>query len=492
MDQTKLNESRTYEEKYGVMIPEEKRPVFHVTPMVGWLNDPNGFSVYQGEYHLFYQYYPYDVHWGPMHWGHVKSSDLIRWERLPAAMAPDREYDGQGVFSGSALEMPDGRHLLMYTGVQGKDNTADCHQTQCIAFGDGINYEKYEGNPVLTVNDIPEECCAKDFRDPKIWWDSEKQRYLAVAGVRVADGSGAIPMFSSENGVAWNYVTMLDYCRNRYGRMWECPDFFEIDDRAVILVSPQEMLAQGMEFHNGNDVICLIGDFDRKTDRFTRERAVAVDYGLDFYAPQSLKTPDGRRVMIGWMQSWESSHLHPDGAKWNGMLTIPRELSLSRGRLIQKPVRELEKYRTGPVIYKKIRLEGRTELKGVSGRILDMNIEICPDGGEPFDRFTMYLAENEEYHTAVIYNPHKNTVCLDRSNSGFRYNIVSGRKAPVRDRNGRIRFRVIMDRFSVELFINDGEQVMSACIYTPPEADGISFEMDGAGRISVEKYEIEL
>lgn len=492
MKETKLAAARAFETQQARQILPQERPLFHVTPAAGWLNDPNGFSVYQGEYHLFYQYYPYDLCWGPMHWGHVKSSDLIRWEYLPAAMAPDMEYDKDGVFSGSAVEMPDGRQLLMYTGVCGKDNTPECHQTQCMAVGDGLNYQKYENNPVLSVDDIPEDCFAKDFRDPKIWWDKEENCYFSVAGVRVADGSGAVALFSSEDGFSWKYVTILDYCRNEYGKMWECPDFFVLGEKGILIVSPQKMRAQGLEFHNGNDVIALIGSYDQMQHRFIREKVVALDYGLDFYAPQTLETPDGRRVLIGWMQTWENSHLYPDDAKWNGMLTVPRELTPGENRLIQQPVREILKYRTNPVIHKDIPLQSCSRLPGVFGRILDMTVEIFPDSENTLKRFTIHLASNDKYDVIVTYDPSRGTVCFDRTNSGFCHNIVMVREAPVRWQDGRISIRIIMDRFSVELFINGGEQVMSSCIYTPQEADGIFFEAEGSGFFTVEKYELVL
>ena len=113
-----LQKARDFESQYMSYVPEEERPEFHVTGAIGWINDPNGFSVYKGEYHLFHQYYPYKAIWGPMHWGHLKTKDFIRWERLPAALAPDMPYDKDGCFSGSAIELPDGRQLLMYTGVR--------------------------------------------------------------------------------------------------------------------------------------------------------------------------------------------------------------------------------------------------------------------------------------------------------------------------------------------------------------------------------------
>ena len=129
-----LREARIYEELAGQTIPDGDRPAFHLSPRTGWMNDPNGFSFYQGKYHLFYQYYPYTSKWGPMHWGHAVSEDLLHWTHLPAALAPDTLPDRDGCFSGSAVELPDGRQLLMYTGVVSGpkllDKTSKDTQTQ--------------------------------------------------------------------------------------------------------------------------------------------------------------------------------------------------------------------------------------------------------------------------------------------------------------------------------------------------------------------------
>ena len=137
-----LQQAREYEALYGEKIPGEDRPHFHVTPWIGWMNDPNGFSLYKGEYHLFYQYHPYSTVWGPMHWGHVKTKDFIRWERLPAIMAPGESYDEFGCFSGSAVEMQDGTHAVMYTGVRlvpTENGTLEERQVQCMDYGDGMD-----------------------------------------------------------------------------------------------------------------------------------------------------------------------------------------------------------------------------------------------------------------------------------------------------------------------------------------------------------------
>ena len=400
-----LAQARHYEKTYGSRIAPEERPLFHVTPTVGWLNDPNGLSYYQGKYHLFYQYNPYNTHWASMHWGHLVSEDLIRWERLPAAMAPDKPYDNAGVFSGSALTLPDGRHLLMYTGVEEQkrdDGFIDSRQTQCIAFGDGLNYQKYERNPVITPEMLPEGSSTEDFRDPKIWWDEADRCFYAVMG-----------------------------SRNQYGKMWECPDFFPLDGADVLIVSPMEMLAEGLEFHNGNNAAYLTGRWDRHARTFERLELRALDYGLDFYAPQTLLTPDGRRVLIGWMQSPETGHSQPHDIKWFGQMTIPRELSVRGGRLLQRPVRELERYRGELVICRNVYVRERLCLPQVSGRCVDMTVRVRPAGGALYQKFTIKIAKDTEFYTAVTYDPGSSVLRFDRSHSGFRHNIVASRKALV-------------------------------------------------------------
>ena len=165
-----LERARAYEKEREAAIRAEDRPGFHLSARVGWMNDPNGFPFYGGRYHLFYQYHPYASVWGPMHWGHATSRDLLRWDYSPAALAPDTPYDGGGCYSGSALELPDGRHLLMYTGVAESALPGEPRprQTQCLAFGDGENYRKFAGNPVLTAKELPAGGSPFDFRDPKI------------------------------------------------------------------------------------------------------------------------------------------------------------------------------------------------------------------------------------------------------------------------------------------------------------------------------------
>jgi len=487
-----LQKARDFEAKYGPHIPDNERPAFHATPTIGWMNDPNGFSFYKGECHLFYQYHPYSNEWGPMHWGHLKTRDFLRWERLPAALAPDQSYDAAGCFSGGAMELPDGRQLLMYTGVQrhhNREGFLQDIQTQCIAIGDGVNYEKYQDNPILDEKDLPEGGSSVDFRDPKIWRDRDGNCY-AVIGNLTADGSGAALLYRGIDHCRGEFVRTLDACHNQYGKMWECPDFFALDGKQVLLVSPQDMTPIGLEFHAGNCTACFIGDYDPEGEGFVRQSVQAVDYGIDFYAPQTLEAPDGRRIMIGWMQNWSTAGAKPYHCRWFGQMSIPRELSVRDGRLYQLPVRELEAHRSGPVVHRNIPVCGEINLPGVRGRMLDMTVTVKPIGKDSYNWFRIHVAKDGEHDTVIRYKPDESILKLDRTRSGLHHDIVHTRSFFVRPREGEITLRIILDRFSVEVFVNDGEQAASAVIYTRQEADAITFEAGGAVLIDVEKYDL--
>ncbi len=492
-----LREARKYEEASEKNIKKEERPAFHLSARTGWMNDPNGFSYYQGQYHMFYQYYPYDSHWNSMHWGHAVSLDLLHWEYLPAALAPDENYDRDGCFSGSAITLPDGRQLLMYTGVVedhlwgGEINTI---QTQCLAVGDGIDYEKVESNPVLSAGDLPEGGSASDFRDPKMWRKRDGT-YCCIVGNRPADGSGQVLLYTSPDGFSWNFKKVFAANHNRFGKMWECPDFFELDGKGVLLVSPQDMLPQGFEYHNGNGTLCLIGGYNEKTDTFTEEGNQAIDYGIDFYAPQTILTADNRRVMIGWMQNWDTCNLHTPEQPWFGQMSLPRELSVRDGKLYQRPIRELDGLRGNKVEYYNVPVSGVASLEGIEGRRVDMELTIRPEKGQDvYQKFAVRFAQNENYHTSLSFRPHEAVLKVDRKFSGSRRAIIHQRRCLINNPNGKkgeLRIRVILDRYSVEAFVNDGEQVMTATFYTDQKAAGISFYADGAANMDIVKYDLE-
>lgn len=295
-----LEAARKYEKEYEV--DADKRPLFHVTPPIGWMNDPNGFSVYKGQIHLFYQYHPYSNVWGPMHWGHQVSEDMISWKQYPTALAPDKEYDEEGCFSGSAV-MTNLGHVLFYTGVS-KDKNGGCNlQNQCMAVGDGVGYKKLKNNPVLTGAVMPEGFSHIDFRDPKVW--EEDGIYYMLTCSRDAQNKGMIALFSNSEihqylektelteqeteafekaAGCWKYEGVFAEHMERLGSVWECPDYFRLDGKDVLLFSPPDVQAQGNELHNGNNAIYVVGTYDHAKKQFQMGQPHTLDKGLDFYA----------------------------------------------------------------------------------------------------------------------------------------------------------------------------------------------------------------
>lgn len=485
-----LQKARDYEALHRPQLASQM-PYYHITGGVGWINDPHGWAPYKGEYHLTYQYHPYTRQWGPMHWGHAKTRDFIKWEHLPCALAPDMDYDKDGCFTGAAVEMLDGRHLLMHTGVKNiitEDGKEECRQTQCVSFGDGLNYEKYEGNPVISEKDLPEGHSPIDFRDPKIW--REGDTYYMVAVNRGTDGSGTILLYESKDGVNWKFNGVIAENHWRYGIMWECADFFHLDGKDVILHSAQDLRAEGLEFHAGNSTLIHIGHLDRENWKYHDESIRAAEYGLDFYAPQTLEAYDGRRIMIGWMQSWESCRELQEGLGFMGQMTIPRELNIIDGRVCQLPVRELENYRADCVTHTGVQVQEETVLPGIEGRCIDMTLDITFDPENPCDRFELKLAADDRFCSTITLRPQKGYILMDRTYSGFRHDIVTTRKVPV-DFTDKIKLRVLLDRYSVELFVNEGQQASSMVIYTDENAAGISMKSDKAVTVDVTKYDLK-
>jgi beta-fructofuranosidase len=501
-----LAKAREYEEKEGALITDKERPVYHFSPRIGWLNDPNGLSFYGGKFHMFYQYYPYDSFWGPMHWGHALSRNLITWEYLPCALAPDRDEDRMGCFSGSAVTTMDGRHLLMYTGCTEDKSDPDHRwkQSQNIAIGNGRDYVKLSNNPVLDEEDLPDGADPHEFRDPYIW-KTGSARYTALAA-NANTGNGGITqltLYKSDDALHWRRSGVLFEDKLKIGIMWECPNFFQIGSDHVLIASPMDMQAEeadgSIRFPKGNNVCYMIGSFDDRTEEFHpnedpltgRYHYEPVDTGLDFYAPQVLRAHDGRKIMIGWMQDPATAMKHDKSMRVFGQMTVPRELSIKHGMLCQKPIGEIRALRKDRVDHNNIIVSDKEiSLDGVKGRSTELII-YAENNGELYKELCIRFAKNDKYYTQLIYRPGQSIITIDRGRSGQADDIPSQRTVRVRPRKGRITLRILLDKWSSEVFINDGEQVMSATYYTDQDADDITFSADGSVKMNVTAYRLD-
>ena len=312
------------------------RPQFHFLPPANWMNDPNGPIYWKGHYHLFYQHNPNGAYWGDMHWGHARSKDMVHWEHLSMALAPTPGGpDKDGCFSGSAF-INDGTPTLVYTGVS--------PEVQCLATSDDqmITWEKFGGNPV--ISSPPAGLKVTGFRDPTIW--RELDSWLMTVGSGFKGQGGAVLICSSKDLTHWDYLHTLfadpPFERNdpahsdRYdpvaaGDMWECPDFFPMGQKHVLLVSTQ------------GRVYYVTGHYsDRK---FQRGASGLVDGSDLYYAAKSFVDYQGRRILWGWIREARNDAAQRR-AGWAGVMSFPRVLSLGpEGTLQMDPLPELKMLR---------------------------------------------------------------------------------------------------------------------------------------------------
>lgn len=456
-------------------------PQYHIAPYAGWCNDPNGFSYYNGEYHFFYQHYPYAAKWGPMHWGHVVSRDLVHWEHLPVAIEPDRIYDASGgCFSGSAIEK-DGQLYLIYTGhvdlpvitVDGADRI----ETQNVAISsDGVNFEKIDENPVIYIPK-GDEISASDFRDPKVWEHDGK--YYLVVGSRTPtadpndrNSEGQILLFDSYDLIDWDFRGIMARGEGNQGFMWECPNFATIDNCDVLILSPQGVHPEGKKFLNVHQSGYFLGSLDYNTGIYSHGDFDILDYGFDFYAPQVTQAPDGRTILIGWLDMWESEFPeNVDG--WACMMTVPRELHVRGDKLVSTPVKELESLRLSSKNYSNVNIKKKTSLDGVSGETGELLVTVDPKSAKGFD---IELRSGGKEKTVLSYDKATGILKLNRDKSGA---ALKGEREVKLNPAREINLRIFLDRSSIEIFANDGEAVMSTRVYPKSTSTGISFIPQG-------------
>lgn len=455
----------------------EKTPYrlgYHIMAPAHWINDPNGLIQWNGEYHVFYQHHPYSEKGGPIHWGHVKSRDLVHWEHLPIALAPDEDYDKSGCFSGSAVD-DDGILTLIYTGhINVNEETDEFIEVQCIATSeDGIRFTKHPQNPVIAE---PPKGGSWHFRDPKVWKHHDSW-YMALGNQ--IDQLGHVIFYESKDLIHWNYEGVLAKTDGKLGYMFECPDFIELDGKHILLFSPQGIEPEGDLYQNLHQTGYLIGEFDYETKAFKHGEFEELDKGFDFYAVQSFVDDKGRRIVIGWMNMWES-HMPEQEHGWAGALTIPRELELrDDGKLLMKPVDELQLLREDKISIPSMLVSKITKLPEVKGDRLEIiaTFSLTNTSAETFG-LHVRCSENGSEKTTVRYSRKEGKVIVDRSCSGKGEGGV--RKAEI-DTTGQdtITLHFFIDRSSLELFVNDGELAMTSRIYPDPLSLGVEVFAEG-------------
>lgn len=430
------------------------REHYHIQTDGGWLNDPNGLCFFKGYYHAFYQFHPYSAEWGPMHWGHVRSKDLVHWESLPVALVPGDPEDSGGCFSGSAI-VKDGRLYLLYTGHHYYDDGDQDHfwENQNVAYSDdGIHFTKYAGNPVISA---PEDN-SQDFRDPKVW-EYDGTYYLVLGSRSKDDNLGRILLYQSADLLDWKYLGPITKSTGQEseGYMWECPDFFRLNGKDVIACSPMGIKACGHHYLNLNQNGYFVGQLDYQQAIFHHLNFNELDYGHNFYAAQSFLTPDGRQIQFGWFSSFDQAM--PEQADgWAGALTLPRELILNGDQLGTIPAKEVNLLRSGRVIHSAQTIDGDQQLAVTDPQHTEWDITVTTTGDD--DQFSWTLTGSNEQLIACHYDKAAGEITVHQHGQATdRYATIG--------HCDQLRLRIFVDTSSVEFFINDGQATFSERYY---------------------------
>lgn len=462
---------------------EDHRLQYHFSPEANWMNDPNGMVYYKGEYHLFYQYYPDSNVWGPMHWGHAISKDMVNWEHMPVALFPDEHGY---IFSGSAVvdhnntsgfkngeESPLVAIFSYHDPVGEKEGKID-FQTQGIAYSNdkGRTWTKYEGNPVIPNPGI------KDFRDPKVFWHAESEQWVMILAVQ-----DHVRLYHSSDLKEWTYASEFGKEHGSHGGVWECPDLFELavdgdpnNTRWVLILNMNPGNPNG-----GSGTQYFIGSFDGKT--FTSEnpgdKTLWLEYGRDNYAGvtwSDVPKEDGRRLFMGWMSNWAYAQKVPTTV-WRSAMTVSRSMELTQKeagvRAKQSPIKELDVLRGDA---KEIPAQAG-QSHDLPGSMAELILKV-----KNAEEFSISLSNDEGEE--IVLGLDGEIFYTDRTKSGksdFSDTFATKSTAPWTEGAKDLDLHIFIDVASMEIFVGDGSLVMTDIFFPNSNYNKINLSASGDG-----------
>lgn len=429
-----------YIKKARCEVNGKYRLKYHMAPPVGWMNDPNGLIYFDGEYRLYYQAYPFGSTNGVMHWGGFVSNDLVNYGDLGVVIAPD--CNGENIFSGGAVEK-DGKIFALYTRHY-EHYGEKCEEIYLATSCNGKDFDLC--GKVFDNETLPENISRVDFRDPCPAKIGDKY-FVFVGGKDINTNRGLIVVLGGElTNLQYKFTIGPFY---ELGDMGECPSYCRVDGKDVIVASGCNVAQRGNDFKNVNSSVFIVGDIDFENGNMNVDFIREIDKGDTFYAPQFIsgaKTP----TMIGWFEMWGKRYpTHEWGHGWAGAFTVPRQLGIEDGTIIQTPVKSLEKYERNAAdgaIPKcaDIRLnfsgEGKVTLKAENGEVV-----VGSDGG-------IYLDTERANNLGG---------CVRRTDGTYARSVV----------------RILLDVSGIEIFISGGRETISSRIYLDGD---YSLETDGA------------
>jgi fructan beta-fructosidase len=485
-----LGGSATAQKSHHQDYKEPYRPQIHFSPKEKWMNDPNGMVYSKGVYHLFFQYFPDSTVWGPMHWGHATSRDLVHWQQQPIALYPDSlGY----IFSGSAVIDKDNTSGFGKNGIapmvaifthhdpKGEKEGRNDFQNQSVAYSldEGKTWTKYAGNPVLKNPGI------KDFRDPKVrWFEKDKKWIMTLAAL------DRIDFYSSKDLKTWKKESEFGKDLGGHGGVWECPDLFPMEYKGktvwILIVNINPGGPNG-----GSATQYFTGTFDGKKFTTKQKDTRWLDYGPDEYAGITWSNMGNRKIFLGWMSNWQYATVVPTQA-WRSAMTVPRDLSLEKiGEqylVISKPVKELDQLNETSVTLNNIDASN-FDLSAKTGKLSGpAQLKISSD---KISNFSIVLSNKKNEKVVLGYDQSANQYYIDRTESGkvdFEKGFAARHTAPRFSTSPKMNLTLIIDDASVELFADDGLSVMTSIFFPNEPYSNISIQSPDHFKIKKLEY----
>lgn len=471
------------------LMNEQYRPQVHFSPAANWMNDPNGMVYYKGIYHLFFQYHPASSIWGPMHWGHATSKDLIHWKHEPTAIYPDSLGT---IFSGSAVVDKNNTSgfgkkgqipmvaIFTHHNSKGEKAGRNDFQNQSIAYSldEGKSWTKYAGNPVLKNPGLT------DFRDPKVMWFEEGKKWIMTLATK-----DHITFYSSKNLKQWIKESEFGSAIGAHGGVWECPDLFSLNCQGkkiwVLLVSINPGGPNG-----GSATQYFTGNFNGKTFTAFQTDTRWLDYGTDNYAGITWSNTGNRKIFIGWMNNWQYANVVPT-TQWRGATTLPRELAVQKvGNhyyIASLPVKELKLIQNKTKVIENIKVENYNLTANTGSLNGPAMIQLF---SENLESFSFILSNDLGEQLVAGYDKSTNQFFIDRTKSGktdFEKGFAARHTAVRISTKPGSRITLVIDRASIELFADDGLSVMTDIFF--PSKPFSQINIQSQNNLQIKKLE---
>ncbi|AEA01813.1 sucrose-6-phosphate hydrolase [Aerococcus sp. Group 1] len=457
------------------------RQHYHIQPETGLLNDPNGFSYYNGRWQLFYQYYPM----GPVHglksWYHLSSKDLVHWQCHGIALAPDSPYDSHGVYSGSALPVDD-QLFLFYTG-NARDRDWQRHPYQVGAWMDK-DYQFTKIDPPLIR--AVEEGYTDHFRDPQIF--PYRDGYLMILGAQTEALKGQILVYQSDNLKEWNFLGPLKLTSGESAYMMECPNYVKVDGKDLLIFCPQGLDQDELKYQNIYPNTYLVSEAIDWENLTLNEPSPLknLDNGFDVYATQAFNAPDGRALAVSWLGLPDLAY--PDAEwGWTSVMSLVKELHFNQGHLHQRPVKEMESLRQPPIAIKETLESGQAWTYDPEDNAYEINCSLAADSKLDF------LVMSDDQEAAALHidvDVPAGRLKVTRTNQGELVNPEYGQVRKSHFKGGEdLQLQIFIDASSFEIFVQDGYKVLSGRIF--PKKGQSQLIIKGSGRLEGRIYPLE-